>query len=570
MGISMETQQAICHTHDSSPIETPEHDLLISSFTESRLSLANEGGLAGLRKYWKTEMQAGLIVFLIALPLCLGIAIASGVPPMAGIISAVIGGLLVSHLGGSHVTVNGPAAGLIVVVLASVERLGGGEAGYHATLAAIVISGLLLFVLGLFKAGQLADLFPSTVVHGMLAAIGIIIITKQLPFVLGVQSPAREPMELVANIPQMLQNLNPEIAAIGFVSLAILIVHGSISNKVLRQIPAPIIVVVVAILMGAYFDLGHLHKDVIAGHPLFVGPQFLVSLPSNIAQAVAFPDFSKVWSYGFLLSVVSITLVQCVESLLSASAVEKLDPFHRRANLSKDVAAVGLGSALSGAIGGLPIIAEIVRSTANISNGAQTRWSNFFHGAFMLIALIFCAAYITKIPLAALAALLVFTGYKLASPRVFKDACQIGPDQLIVFVTTIVATLTTDLLCGVAIGIAAELALQCLQGVPIRSFFKARLAVMPSEDDQLIVQVKDAAVFTNFMSLKQQLLELGDSKHLVLDFSSAKLIDHTIMEKLPYYCEDYGRLHSKGCSIRGLDCHKATSSHPFATRKLVN
>jgi MFS superfamily sulfate permease-like transporter len=524
---------------------------------------------SGLCQNWRSDIMSGLIVFLIALPLCLGIALASGVPPMAGIISAVIGGIVASQINGSFVTINGPAAGLIVVILASVERLGGGEVGYHATLAAIVVSGVILFFMGLMKAGELGEFFPSTVVHGMLAAIGIIIMAKQLPFVLGVTPPAKEPLELLAHIPQMFQQLNPEIATIGFVSLAILIMHGSVTNKVLKRVPAPIIVVLVSIFLGGYFDLAHAHNDVIGGHPVFVTPKFLVSLPANVFDGIAFPNFMSAGSYAFIVSVVSITLVQGIESLLSATAVDKLDPYRRHSNLSRDMAAVGLCSAVSGFLGGLPIIAEIVRSTANISNGACTRWSNFFHGAFMLAAVVFCASYINKIPLAALAALLVFTGYRLASPRVFKEAHEIGVEQLVLFVITVVATLTTDLLIGVGIGIVTKFVLHLLRGVPIRSLIKANIEVTDNGEGNFVVEVKDAAIFSNFISLRRQLDKVGYGKKVVLDLSKVKLIDHTVMERLHEYSEEYAKKDGGYFLITGLNLHESASNHPFAARKLV-
>lgn len=524
--------------------------------------------MSGLFQNWKTDVVSGLVVFLIALPLCLGIALASGVPPMAGIISAVIGGIVVSQINGSFVTVNGPAAGLIVVILASVDRLGGGDLGYHATLAAIVISGVLLFFMGIFKVGELGEFFPSTVVHGMLAAIGIIIMAKQLPFVLGVNVSAKEPLELIAHIPNMFKNLNPEIACIGFVSLGILIVHGMITNKIIRRIPAPIIVVFVAILMGNYLDLAHSHNDIIGGHPVFITPKFLVSVPANVFQAITFPNFSQVFTYGFLLSVVSITLVQAIESLLSASAVDKLDPYRRHSNLSKDMSAVGIGSVLSGLVGGLPLIAEIVRSTANVSNGARTRWSNFFHGVFMLAAIIFCVAYINQIPLAALAALLVFTGCRLASPRVFIEAHEIGIEQLFIFVVTIIATLTTDLLIGVGIGIAAKVIIHLLRGVSLKSLFTAQIS-LNEESGTIVISVLGCAIFSNFVSLKQQLSQIERGKQVRLDLSKTRLIDHTVMERLHEFCEEYNACSGGGCQIIGLDQHIPSSSHPFAARRLV-
>ncbi|MBS2009837.1 MAG: SulP family inorganic anion transporter [Cyanobacteria bacterium SZAS TMP-1] len=526
--------------------------------------------LPGLRENWKTDVVSGLIVFLIALPLCLGIALASGVPPMAGIFSAIIGGIVVSQIGGSFVTINGPAAGLIVVILASVDRLGGGDGGYHATLGAIVVSGILLFVLGICKTGELGEFFPSTVVHGMLAAIGIIIMSKQLPFVLGVKPPAKEPLELIANIPQMFQHLNPEIATIGFISLAVLIVHGSITSNVLRRIPAPIIVVLISVLLGNYFDLAHAHHDVVGGHLVDVTPKFLVSVPSNIMQAVSFPSFSQIGSYAFFVSVVSITLVQGIETLLSATAVDKLDPFRRHSNLSRDMAAVGFGSALSGMIGGLPMIAEIVRSTANLSNGARTRWSNFFHGVFMLAAIVACANYINRIPLAALAALLVFTGFRLASPKVFVEANEIGREQLFIFAVTILATLSTDLLIGVSMGIITKFALHLYRGVPVNALFKANIKVIDDGQGNVVVEVRDAAIFSNFISLKRQLNNVGSGKNIRIDLSGTRLIDHTVMERLYEYSEDYGKGGGGQCSISGIESHQVASKHPFAARKLVD
>ncbi len=527
-------------------------------------------GLPGFFENWKTDILSGLIVFLVALPLCLGIALASGVPPLAGIFSAVIGGIVVSQISGSFLTINGPAAGLIVVVLASVERLGGGDIGYHATLAACVVSGLLLFVLGLLKAGELGEFFPAIVMHGLLAAIGIIIVSKQLPFVLGVTPEYKEPLELIIHIPQMIQQLNPEIAIIGFISLAVLFMHGSIANKSLRRIPAPIIVVVVSIILAGYLDLGHAHRDYIGGRPVELSPKYLVSLPANFTEGICFPNFAPAVSYPFLISVISIALVQFIESLLSTAAVDKLDPFHRTSNLSKDISAIGLGSALAGLIGGLPIIAEIVRSTANVSNGARTRWSNFFHGVFMLASVVFCTTYINSIPLAALAALLVFTGIKLASPRIFKEVHEIGIEQSVVFVITVVATVTTDLLIGLGIGIATKLAMHLFRGVPLKSLFKANLTITDGADGSVIVKVKDSAIFTNYLSLKKQLSKVSKGKVLMLDLSATKLVDHTVMERLHQYLQEYAKTEGGCCRLQGLESHKASSDHLFAARQSRN
>ena len=264
-------------------------------------------GFAGLKENWRADILSGFIVFLIALPLSLGIAIASGVPPVAGLITAIIGGLLVSRISGSFVTINGPAAGLIVVILASVDRLGGGSDGYHGTLAAVVVAGVALGVTGLLKAGKLGQFFPLSAVHGMLAAIGIIIIAKQMNAMLGVKPLAKEPLLLFAELPRSLANLNPEIATIGLVSLGILIVYSLIKNKALKKIPAPIIVVLVAVALGRFFDLEHPHSYLMGGHQYALDPKkFLVILPNNIMDGITHPDFSKIASYAFWISAVSI------------------------------------------------------------------------------------------------------------------------------------------------------------------------------------------------------------------------------------------------------------------------
>lgn len=526
-------------------------------------------GLAGLCENWKFDLVSGLIVFLVALPLCLGIALASGAPPLAGVFSAVIGGLIVSQISGSFITINGPAAGLIVVIVASIDRLGGGIIGYQATLAACVVSGLMLLILGLLRAGELGEFFPPIVVHGLLSAIGIIIICKQFPLMIGAVPEFKEPLELILHAPFLVQNLNPEITVIGITSLTILTLHGSIRNKSLRRIPAPIIVVLVSILLGHYFDLAHSHLDVIGGRAVEISPKFLVSVPSKLSDGICFPCFSAIVSVPFAVSVISITLVQFVESLLSTAAIDKLDPFRRHSNLSKDIAAVGLGSALAGLIGGLPIIAEIVRSTTNLSNGARTRWSNFFHGMFMLVSVSFFTTYINSIPLAALAALLVFTGFKLTSPKVIKEVHEIGLEQSIVFVTTMIAAVTTDLLVGLVMGIVTKLTFHILSGVPLRSLFKANLSISDGTEGSTIVEVKDSAIFSNFVSLKRQLKKLGNPKHLTLDLSATKLVDHTVMERLHQYLEDYSKVSGGHCQIQGLELHKPSSNHLFAARKAI-
>ncbi len=532
-------------------------------------------GLAGLRQNWRQDAVAGFLVFLIALPLCLGIAMASGFPPQAGVITAIVGGLVVSRFNGSFVTINGPAAGLIVVVLASVQELGEGDAmaGYRYTLAAIVCASVLQTTMGLCRAGRLSAFFPSSAVHGMLAAIGIIIMSKQLHVMLGVRPDAETLFQTIAAIPASLRDMNPEVATIGGVGLLILTGWTLVSNRYLKMIPAPLVVVIVGMALGQYFDLDDEHiflflpdTAFLPHHEFTIGPKFLVAIPNNFLASFAFPDFGPILSLVFWKQVFAISLVGSLETLLSAAAVDKLDPYRRASDLNRDLAAVGVGNILCGLIGGLPMIAEIVRSSANCTSGARTGWANFFHGLFLLFFVALFPKLIHEIPLASLAALLVFTGFRLASPGVFKKTLAIGWDQLGVFVITIVGVLATDLIIGVAIGVLAELAFHLYRSVNWSEVLRLRLEIEEKEPDVFHVRLGGAEFFANVLAMKKDLAMLPRGKTVVFDLSETSTIDHTVMEFLHHYCEDYERAGGVA-ELLGLDNHASRSSHPLAPRK---
>ncbi|ESS71892.1 sulfate transporter [Methyloglobulus morosus KoM1] len=532
-------------------------------------------GVPGLIENWRSDLLSGFLVFLIALPLCLGIAMASGFPPMAGIITAIIGGLVVSRLNGSFVTINGPAAGLIVVIVDAVQSLGEGDAmaGYRFTLAAIVFASVLQILLGVFKAGKLSAFFPSSVVHGMLATIGIIIMAKQIHTLLGVKPAAKSLFGIIGEIPHSIVEFNPEVTIIGLSGLALLILWSFIKNKTLKMIPAPLLVVLLGLCLERVFDLDHVHNymflpdfQFLPHHEFTLGPAFLVSVPEHFMSGFYFPDFSKVPTLEFWEAVVTIWLVGSLESLLSASAVDKLDVYKRNSNLNKDLTAVGIGNFFSGMIGGLPMIAEIVRSSANVNNGAKTGWANFFHGAFLLIFVAFFPTLIHEIPLACLAALLVFTGFRLASPKEFGKTMAVGLDNFILFVVTIIGILATDLLVGVLIGIAVKLLMHIARGVKLGNLFSMAYHVKQTEDNTYHIAISGAAVFSNFITLKSMLSELPKKKAVFFDLSEAELIDHTVMEFIHDFSNEY--THNGGtCTIVGLDDHKPYSDHPLAARK---
>ncbi len=520
------------------------------------LSAIPQTGLAGLKVNWRSDLQSGFMVFLIALPLCLGVSLASGFPPSAGIITAIIGGMIVSRISGSFLTINGPAAGLIVVVLAAVQGLGEGDsfAGYRYTLAAIVVASVLQILMGVFKMGQLSSFFPNSVVHGMLAAIGIIIITTQTHVMLGVAPEPGSVLSIIAQIPHSLLNMNTDCLLISLLGLLILIVWPLAGTR----IPAPVIVVLVGIVFAWHFGFQKAPNS---------GSSYLVALPGNFLDSFYFPDFSKITTIAFWEAVLSISLVGSLESLLSATAVDKLDPYKRSSDLDRDLTGIGLGNLVAGLIGGLPMIAEIVRSSANINNGAKTAWANFFHGLILLLFAVLFTGFIQSIPLASLAALLVYTGYRLASPETFARVKEVGKEQLFIFVITIIGILATDLLIGVAVGIGVKLAVNLARGVWPNNLFKIHFTIQHHDHDTLVVKLLGSALFSNFLPLKRALVKLENGKNVIFDFSDGYLIDHTVMEFIHDYKQNY--------EAQGGHCQKTGkaletfSDHALAARLMT-
>ena len=471
-------------------------------------------GFAALKAHFKDDVISGFSVSLIALPLCLGIAIASGMPPLAGLVTAIIGGIFASRISGTFVTISGPAAGLIVISLGAVESL-----GYTNALGAILVAGIFVALFGLLKVGKIGDFFPLSAVHGMLAAIGVIIIVKQLFPALGIPFAKGSIFDLIAQLPAKLAETNLECLLVAFGTIIILIIHPIIKVKWLQAVPAPLWVLIFSISAVA-----------VIGEEYFT----MVDMPDDLFgdEGFTFPSFDKIITGAFWISVTGFALVSSIESLLSAKAVDTLDPYKRESNLDKDLIAMGLGSSMASLIGGLPMISEIVRSSANISYGAKTQWANFYHGVFLLIYLFIGVVVIEMIPISALSAMLVFTGFKLASPKEFKHMYSIGKIQFVVFVITLVAVLATDLIVGIGIGIITQYVFSLINGAKISELFKSKL-VVSEENSQTIITLKGAQFFSNYLSLKKQIDRASEnSKKIVVNFKEASFVGHTVIKHL--------------------------------------
>jgi len=530
-------------------------------------------GLEGMKQNFLTDLTAGFMVFLLALPLSLGIAKASGFPnPIFGVVTAIIGGIVVSFLAGSRLTIKGPAAGLIVIVSGSVEAFGGGENGWHLALGAIVVAAIIQVLFGLLKVGSLADFFPGAAIHGMLAAIGLIIIIKQIPVLIGVD-PAflKDPethkgydiIPMAEHIPSFFSHANGHIEIIGVLCLAIMFIFAAIKSPKAKKVPAPLIVLLVAIPLGIYYSI---KTDASIGNFSLVKVGHITDILSKQFINVDFSGFASNTGV-FIQYVILYALIGSLESLLTVKAIDGLDPYHRKSNANKDLTALGIGNALSGIIGGLPMISEVVRSSANVGFGAKTRWSNFFHGLFLLVALLVAVPLIEMIPNAALAALLIFAGYRLASPKEFKSMLHIGVDQFIIFVVTIFMTLATDLLIGVGSGILLELLLNLFSGASLGNFFKSRTTIEEKGSNQIIVRVTGDALFSNYLGLKKVVYGLPKEKNVVIDLSACKVIDHTTQHALHDFQHDY-EMEGGTAVIIDHELHKAKGKSNTSTKVL--
>jgi len=517
------------------------------------------------------DVFAGFLVFLIALPLCLGISLASGCPAVAGVFTAIVGSLICALISNSELTIKGPAAGLIAIVLGAITEfkdLGFGDyEAYRMMLAVGLAAGVLQILFGLLKIGILGEFFPLAAVHGLLAAIGVIIISKQIHVALGVMDLKGGPFQLLAQIPHSFQSMNPEIAMIGGISLLILFGMPFIKNPMTKRIPAQLIVIAMAISLGLWLHISQEHTYIYSGKSFTLNDKFLVSVPKSLASAITTPDFSALKQWESWKWVFMFALIGSLESLISAKAVDLLDPLKRKTNMDRDLLAVGIANTVVAGIGGLPMISEIVRSKANIDNGARTRVSGVCHGLCLLAFVALLPGLIHQIPLAALAAMLVFTGLRLASYTEFAHMQHIGTDQLIVFLSTLIGVLATDLLIGIAIGIAVELCIHWYRGVPIGSLFSSKYEIEYQPDGKAVIHVDRSAVFSNWIALRKKIVHYGVSlkKPVIVDLSKTRLVDHTVMNKLQALQRDFTEA-GLSLEIQGLESHVPLSNHELAVR----
>ncbi len=469
----------------------------------------------------KYDFPASIVVFLVALPLCLGIAMASGAPLFAGILTGIIGGIVVASISGSPLSVSGPAAGLTVIVLGAIERLG----AYETFILAVLLAGAIQLVLGIIKAGMIGNYFPSSVILGMLAAIGITIILKQLPLAFGMTEAHAFELEngggIAAFTDTIFASVNWGATIICLLSLAVLIYWPRI--KPLNKVPAPLIVVLLGVGLGYAFR----------GTGLALNTDHFVSIPvvSSIAEfqgLFIFPDFSQIFNKEVWIVAFTIAIIASLETLLSIEAVDKLDPFKRNSPTNRELLAQGIGNMTSGFLGGLPMTSVIVRSSANVNAGGRTRQAAILHGLWLLVALLAIPSIINLIPLAGLAAILLHTGFKLAKPALFTQLYKKGLDQFIPFFVTVAAVVFTDLLTGVGVGILVA-TFYILKANMTNAY---QFNIVQKEDNEMaVLTLAEEVTFLNKAPIQQKLYNLPKGvKSVVIDGQKSKFIDKDVID----------------------------------------
>jgi carbonic anhydrase len=556
-----------------------------------------ENGVKGL-KHWRYDLMAGLQVAMMGIPLSLGIAIASGAPPVCGLISAIIAGFVFPFLGGAYITISGPAAGLAPAILAGILLLGNGdlEKGYPLVLVAIAIVGIVQVILSIFNAGRFALFFPISVVEGMLMAIGMLIIVKQVPAFLGyITPPIKSIPKAISLIPEQIMGMNPVICAIGAATLFLLFFITSLLARVKAKwakfIPVPLVVIILAGLTA--WLLG-------------IEEKYLIKVPSDIFEhGIVFPHWAEAFSrpdlyWPLLLTVITLTLIDGTESLATIQAIDKIDPFKRKSNPNVTLRAMGVSNTASSLLGGLTIIPGGMKSTTNMLVGGRTLWANFYYAVFQLIFLLFATTLINQIPKAALAGLLMWVGWKLCSHKVFIRIFSVGKEQMFVAMVNVVVTLwTSDLLEGMIVGTAAKIVLLVKDvvraspgeglGAALKELFRnpvIRIGDGRSSRNVMTVAANavlrgtvgvmknpykiylSSATCMNLVKLDAELKKIvvpeGTKANYML-ILAGKIVDHTTMEYLHNF-QDRAIEAGHTCVLVGMEHFRGLSDHNLAYR----
>jgi MFS superfamily sulfate permease-like transporter len=486
-----------------------------------------------IKKHLTGDLTAGLVVFLVALPLCLGIALASGAPLFSGIIAGIIGGIVVGSLSKSPVSVSGPAAGLATIVLAGIQDL-----GFSAFLLSVALAGIFQIALGYMRAGSVGNFFPASVIKGMLAAIGVILVLKQVPHALGYDADFEgdesfaqtDHQNTFTEILQSLGHFSAGAIIISIISISVMILWNTKKiqqQKFFKRIPGPLVIVAMGILINVFFQTFIPNLAIEEKHMVTVP---IISESSSVFSFISLPDFNALGNPKIYFTALTLAVVASLETLLAIEACDKLDPYKRITPLNHELKAQGVANVLSGLLGGLPITSVIVRSSANVSAGAKSKLSAIMHGIILLLSILLVPQLLTKIPLSCLAGILIVIGFKLAQPAIFRDVYKKGISQWLPFVVTILAVIFTNLLQGVFMGLLVAIFFI------LKENFREAIIVVSNERNYLMRFTKDVS-FLNKGTMRRFFSNIPDHSTITIDGTQAGFIDQDIREAIIDFME---------------------------------
>lgn len=529
-------------------------------------------GFKGWKQSWKGDLRASISVAFIAIPLGLGIGLASGVPPLSAVIPSVVGGLFISWFSGGSIALHSTPKMLIGVTAAAVLSFGGDDVflGYRFFLAAVVVAGLIQFILGILRMGVIGDLIPATVIKSLLASVGVIIIVKQIPALLGAETHAASLIQLVQEMKGLIGGVNPIVMFIGIISVLIMFVHPKIESPVIKALPAAVWVILISIAYSYALEFAEGGQYTIFQYTYEFGSKQLIALPSELSESIVMPDFGLWQTAHFWNIVLAIVLVTSIEGILSARAIDRLDPLKRKTNVNKELRAVGIGTSISGMLGGMPVIPGIVPSSVAVTHNGKTQLVDVFQAILILLLVVLLGSQLKHIPLAALAGILIQTGYKLLNPSEIRNVYRIGWDQVLIFFTTLLITLTFDLIVGIAAGVAVTIFIHIIRLRSVMKLFTILfrpnvVAYEEGDENTFHVSVRGYSNFLNYSRVKKALDVIPSDSTINLDLSLTEFIDHTVLEHLAEFEESHIR-RGGHFEIIGMDNHRTSTAHPLSVR----
>ena len=515
-------------------------------------------GLPGLQKHWRSDLFASLFVFMLSLPYTLGLAFAAQFPISSGIITILIGAFIITFISGSHLTIKAPGISLIPILFFAVHTMGSGylSTGYKFTFAIIIVAGFLQIIFGLTKLGRWLLIIPDSVMYGVLASVGLIVLIHQAHYLVGLVPEPKNTFILIYEFPLKVIQAQQQVAIIGISSLFLLIIFTSFRVRHAVFFPSPMVVMLLGIAIAYYLDI----KSV-------VGEQFFIHLPENYPSPTVLPDFTKITTYESLEFIFVIAFIGSLDTLINVKSIDAVDFYRRKSKTNRELIALGIGNVICGVLGALPMISSMIFSSTNVNSGAKTRWSNLFLGLMFLVFILFASAWIELIPMASLSAILIITAYRLFSRKLVRDIYEVGIDQLCVFLVTLLTSLIFGLIIAVIIGLITSFIIYIILGAEPKSLFTTTVKVVNYSNQRSKIMVRSSALASNYLNLSKQIAKLPKGNQIYLDFAKSKVVDHSFLELV--YHHPYNFNNEEGSiELQGLEDHFSVSKHPLATRRI--